>query len=112
MPGYGARASDPTTSHDAFKRPGRAVDRLKVLMVHAKHARDGLTDFELAELVRRQQTSAGKRRGELRDKGLIQETAHRRPAPSGTLAIVWKITPDGMREALTMLTDWKKLKGL
>jgi hypothetical protein len=41
---------------------------------------DGLTDFELGAMVGRQQTSAGKRRGELRDLGYIEETALRRQA--------------------------------
>ena len=63
--GPGARATDPETSHlAANKMPGlRARDRWKVLMTHAA-CRAGLTDFELADIVGRQQTSAGKRRGD------------------------------------------------
>ena len=102
-----ARKTDPDTSLFAAVRDPhrRARDRLRVLMVHSIHPA-GLTDFELAELVKRQQTSAGKRRGELRDKGLIAATKLRRPAPSGSLAIVWQITESGLREA------WEKLRGI
>jgi hypothetical protein len=59
-------------------------------------APDGLTDFELADIMGRQQTSAGKRRGELRDIGLVSDTGYRRPAPSGSMAIVWAITRQGV----------------
>jgi len=46
----------------------------------------------------RQQTSAGKRRGELRDAGYIEDGLMRRPAPSGSMAIVWCITAKGRAE--------------
>lgn len=90
--GPGARNSDPETSHRAAARdPQRkAKDRAKVWAAHLANP-DGLTDFELADIVGRQQTSAGKRRGELRDLGLIEATELRRPAPSGSPAIVWRI---------------------
>lgn len=93
----GARNTDPDTSHKAANRhpQKRARDRVWVLLAHQEHP-TGLTDFELAALVGRQQTSAGKRRGELRDEGLIEETWMRRPAPSGSPAIVWKITAKGL----------------
>jgi hypothetical protein len=65
-----------------------------VLEVHRSHV-DGLTDFELAALMSRQQTSVGKRRGELRDLGLIEDSNTARPAPSGALAIVWRLTEAG-----------------
>jgi hypothetical protein len=89
-----ARATDPWTSQDAALG-SKANDLRLVLAAHARHPH-GLTDFELAELVHRQQTSAGKRRGELRDDGLIEATADARPAPSGKRAIVWRITPSGL----------------
>jgi hypothetical protein len=92
-----ARASDPETSHQAARDNPlhKAADRRRVLLIHAQHPA-GLTDFELAELCAGQQTSLGKRRGELRDAGLIVNAGIRRPAPSGSLAIVWKITPRGL----------------
>lgn len=87
-----ARISDPATSHEAANEHQaiRARDRAAVLQIHRDNP-DGLTDFELAEKMGRQQTSVGKRRGELRDLGLIEATAERRPSPSGSSAIVWRI---------------------
>jgi hypothetical protein len=91
-----ARSTDPDTSHEAAAAsPGlRAADRRKVLLIHASYPM-GLTDFELAALAARQQTSFGKRRGELRDAGYIVDSSLRRPAPSGASAIVWQITEAG-----------------
>ena len=85
-----ARNSDPETSHKAAASVNLAGDREKVLAAHRAHPA-GLTDFELAEIMGRQQSSVGKRRGELRDMGLIIDTKERRPSPSGASAIVWRI---------------------
>lgn len=94
--GPGARKTDPDTSHKAAKRDPnvRAHDRMLTLLEHFRHP-NGLTDFELAANHGRQQTSLGKRRGELRDMGLIYDTGLRRPAPSGSSAIVWALTTKG-----------------
>lgn len=96
FPAQAARASDPITSHEAAQRVARtaATDRALVLRIHQQWT-SGLTDFELADLAGRQQTSLGKRRGELRDAGLICDSGHKRPAPSGSLAVVWQITEAG-----------------
>lgn len=94
-----ARNSDPDTSHAAPLTLDLSADRTRVLLTHAKHAEHGLTDFELAEIHGRAQTSLGKRRGELRDCGLIAATEARRPAPSGAMSTVWRITSDGVKEA-------------
>lgn len=86
--GPGARKSDPDTSHAAAaKIRSRKVyeDVLAVL-------REGpATDFEIAACLGGQQTSLGKRRGELRDAGLVQDSGERRASPSGSPAIVWKL---------------------
>jgi hypothetical protein len=93
----GARNTDPDTSHAAAERTPsiRRRDRRLVLCEHGR-CPNGLTDFELAEHLNRQQTSVGKGRGELRDLGLIYDTGLRRPAPSGAGAIVWALTDDGL----------------
>ncbi len=83
-----ARKSDPETSHQAAE-PDREIDRARALKA-LRAAPDGLTDFELGERINRQQTSAGKRRGELRDQGLVEDSGLRRAAPSGASAIVWR----------------------
>src|SRR4051812_33799160 len=87
-----SRASDPQTSHQAAEahQLTRTHDRMAVLLAHVAHP-NGLTDFELAEIVGRQQTSAGKRRGELRDLGMIEQTDERRASPSGSTATVWRV---------------------
>lgn len=96
--GPGARPSDPRTSHAAARRTPsiRSHDRLLVLHEHGRHP-NGLTDFELAANLDRQQTSVGKRRGELRDLGLVYDTGITRPAPSTAPAIVWALTKLGHR---------------
>jgi hypothetical protein len=94
------RATDPETAVAAgLARPvSRGTDRARALLaLDAEPA--GLTDFELAARLNRQQTSAGKRRGELRALGLVDATGRRRPAPSGAAAIVWAITAEGRAEA-------------
>lgn len=98
------RASDPETSWRAADRHPvmRREDRVAVLIAHYRNPK-GLTDFELGDIVKRQQTSAGKRRGELRDNGLIEQTSERRPSPSGSSAIVWRITLEGLRLGRTIL---------
>jgi hypothetical protein len=86
-----ARDTDPDTSWmaaaDAFVNAD--TDRARALAELRAHP-EGLTDFELGALMGRQQTSAGKRRGELRDQGLVVNSGSKRSAPSGSLAIVWK----------------------
>lgn len=85
-----ARKSDPETSHKAARLENLSRDRAMVLRAHEQHP-DGLSDFELAALLGRQQTSVGKRRCELRDMGLIVDSGKKRPAPSGSPAIVWRL---------------------
>jgi hypothetical protein len=104
-----ARKSDPDTSWlAALRNPGgKATDRVHALALHYANPH-GLTDFELGDKMGRQQTSAGKRRGELRDYGLIEATVERRNAPSGSPATVWVITELGRRTHVE-LCDWDDL---
>lgn len=53
------------------------------------------TDFELADVTGTAQTSIGKRRGELVKAGLVEATSERRPSPSGSPAVVWRLTGAG-----------------
>lgn len=91
------RHNDPDTSRNA-KQYNLKGDRIAVLKefyhVHCRGL-DGMTDYELAARLHKQQNSAGKRRGELRDHGYIEDTPIRRAAPSNALCIVWRITPAG-----------------
>lgn len=97
---WSARNTDPDTSHKAAgeRKLLRARDRGTALLILAQYP-NGLTDFELAAIMQRQQTSAGKRRGELRDAGYVEDSGSRRAAPSGSSAIVWRITGRGSRRA-------------
>lgn len=62
------RKTDPETSVAASEShtSRRTSDREQALRL-LKASPDGLTDFELGDRMQRQQTSAGKRRGELPD---------------------------------------------
>lgn len=106
----GPRDTDPETSWEAaFANLGaKAVDRRSAL--RSLYATHSLTDFELGDEMNRVQSSAGKRRGELRDLGLAEWTGEHRPSPSGSPARVWRITPRGMRvhEELTRREKEKK----
>lgn len=101
-PGPSVRSTDPDTSHDAAygHAASRRRDLVLVLETHAKHP-EGLTDYDLAGILGRQQNSVGKRRGELRDSGYIIATAERREAPSKDKCIVWRITQEGLEALAT-----------
>lgn len=93
-----ARTTDPATSHEAA--PGsarRSAGQRLVLDALAAHGPG--TDFDLAEWTGRQQTSMGKRRLELQRAGLVEPTGGRRPSPSGSAALVWRLTAEGYRAA-------------
>lgn len=86
------RASDPDTSVAAAvgNRPQRVRHKEIVLAALRAAGPSGLTDFELAVRVGLQQTSCGKRRGDLVKDGLVRPLVGvRRPSPSGALAQVW-----------------------
>lgn len=89
------RVNDPDTCQEPSEFR-MSKGRLLALAAHVSHP-DGLTDFELAEHTGKAQTSIGKRRGELAHAGLIVATTERRPSPSGSPAIVWRLTPLGYR---------------
>jgi hypothetical protein len=98
------RNSDPETSRLAAKDAAKPASLLRSRCFDLLRGAglDGYTDFELVEAYKRrygghpQQTSLGKRRGELRDRGLVEAVVGadgkpvKRPAPSGSLAIVWR----------------------
>jgi hypothetical protein len=85
------RGSDPATSRAAAQsgRESRSKDKTLALRVLRDNP-DGLTDFELAALTGKQQTSIGKRRKDLERDGLVEKTEKTRPSPSGAMAIVWR----------------------
>lgn len=86
-----ARRTDPDTSRAAaaLAEPRAGTNRAKALAALRSAGQGGLTDFELADATGVAQTSIGVRRKELRDAGYVTDSGRRRPAPSGTPAIVW-----------------------
>lgn len=91
-----ARRTDPATSHEAAVIAIRnaANNRVRAYDALIAAGPEGLTDFELADVTGVQQTSVGKRRGELRDAGLVVALVRdggsvRRPSPTGSPAQVW-----------------------
>ena len=85
------RATDPETCAMAAAAASHGAAESRALALDALRKNPGgLTDFELAEITGYQQTSIGKRRGELRDEALVADSGLRRAAPSGRSAIVWK----------------------
>jgi transcription initiation factor IIE alpha subunit len=88
-----ARSTDPDTSHQAAELAKQSAGGHRDLALRVLRANpDGLTDFELAELTGVAQTSIGKRRHDLYRAGLVVKTDLRRPSPSGSPAIVWKVS--------------------
>lgn len=87
-----ARTTDPSTSHEAARAHPevRITDRDRALAALRAAGPNGLTDHELGEQIGRIQTSAGKRRKELQDVGLVENSGMRRLSPSGSPAIVWR----------------------
>jgi len=106
LPAPTARHTDPATSHAAAQDASLSASqgRLLALRTLAAHPA-GLTDFDLADLTGWQQTSIGKRRGECVKAGLVVAAYYlgpdgephlvKRTAPSGSQAIVWRITDAG-----------------
>jgi hypothetical protein len=103
-----ARKSDPITSFLAANSnpDGKAKDRIRTLLA-LDESTNGLTDFELAERLHSQQTSVGKRRGELTgvvkgqqvDIAYVENSGQRRPSPTGSPSIVWQCTERGHQVA-------------
>jgi len=90
-----ARLTDPETSRQAAQDAKALSGQHRLLAFAALRAagEHGLTDFELADLTGVAQTSIGVRRKELVRAGYVEPTPMRRPAPSGSAAIVWRAIP-------------------
>lgn len=102
-----ARNADPDTSHAAASDAKVHASASRRLVLEHLSQRP-LNDFELAARTGKQQTSIGKRRGECVEAGWVepdldaQGNKVKRPSPSGSLSMVWRITQHG-RVALKYL---------
>lgn len=87
------------TNYNTSGKQRRAV--LKALV---EAGDEGMTDqqHEANGILR---TSAGKRRLELEEMGLVESTAERRPTDTGSPAIVFKVTPAGIRSWMLVAGD-------
>lgn len=83
-------------------RPKRWATGDQARALIALHARPA-TDFELAAITGRKQTSIGKRRGELVAQGLCVDSGQRRPSDTGSPAVVWALTDLGHQRAEFLL---------
>jgi hypothetical protein len=101
----------PTTRRGSYETSyAAAMDAKFFASAHRRLAINALsikpmTDYELAAFTRLQQNSIGKRRKDCQDAGLVEvfkdENGNnvKRPAPSGSKALVWTLTVLGYQFA-------------
>ena len=96
-----ARNSDPSTSFEAAKDASFKASAHRIKALQALFDFGPMTDFELANATGIQQTSIGKRRKDCQDTGFVNVLTDKdgakvkRPTPSGSNALVWKLTQAG-----------------
>jgi len=97
-----ARNTDPETSFEAARDASFKASAHRMLALQAL-SQGAMTDFELADVTRLQQNSIGKRRKDCQDAGLVTVLKDsdgnnvKRPAPSGSKALVWTLTEKGKK---------------
>lgn len=99
-----SRASDPATSKAAAldNLPRSGSQKSRVLSALVRH-QAGLTDYELGLAIGVLRSSAGKRRQELEELGLIERTGGTRPTDTGSDALIWRLTDAGWNVAARLL---------
>jgi len=96
-----ARNADPETSHEAAEDVSFRASAHRLLAMQALDRYGALTDYELAAQTGLQQNSIGKRRKDCQDAGMVERlldadgNSIKRPAPSGSMALVWTLTEKG-----------------
>jgi|688.fasta_scaffold127181_3 DNA-binding MarR family transcriptional regulator len=96
-----ARNTDPETSHEAAADVSFRASAHRLLAMQALDRFGALTDYELAARTGLQQNSIGKRRKDCQDAGMVERlldadgNSIKRPAPSGSKALVWTLTEKG-----------------
>jgi len=96
-----ARHTDPETSHQAAADATPRASHGRLLVLRNLLRWGAQTDYELAADTGWQQNSIGKRRGECVQMGLVEAATimgeqMKRPAPSGSLSMCWRITTKGL----------------
>lgn len=92
------RAADPDTARAAAERTAEQLREHHWLVLSAIAAAGsrGMIDHEHESVNGLNQDSAGKRRGELVEWGLVERTEMRRQTVRGRMAIVWRVTGRGV----------------
>ena len=96
------RANDRDTARAAGERVNLTDGQTKVLKALAGAGSRGLLDHDHERLNGLIPTSAGKRRLELCQAGLVIDSGHRRATSTGTAAIVWVLSEAGRQVAKSM----------
>ena len=103
-----ARNSDPITSFEAARDASFKASAHRIKALQALFDFGPMTDFELADATGLQQNSIGKRRKDCQDVGFVDVLTDedgvkvKRPAPSGSKALVWKLTQAGRDYVINM----------
>jgi hypothetical protein len=85
-----ARRNDPETSRLAATAASRRSPSQRSLVWHTLLRLEQATDYQIATAANILRSSAAKRRQELVDAGLVEDSGLREPTDTGTLAIVWR----------------------
>lgn len=95
-PASGAPATERASAIAEFPRTGtKRLAVLEALVVAGSH---GLTDYEGAKTTGIYLYTYAPRRVELVEYGWIEDSGRRRPAGSGKLAAVWRLSEQGRAE--------------
>jgi hypothetical protein len=88
-----ARRSDPDTAHEAANanQEVRGEQRTKVWEYLKSCGANGATDYEISVACGILRTSAGKRRKELVDLGLVEYAGFTKPTDTGSSAKAWRV---------------------
>lgn len=86
-----SRNSDPETAVEAGNNVS-ANQRSRVYVCLRAAGRDGMTDDDIAAELGIEPTSAGKRRKELQELGMVEDTGTRGTTRRGATAKKWRVT--------------------
>ena len=87
-----ARATDPDTSHAAAQAASVKGPNQRIIVWNTLNRLREATDYEIALAMGILRSSAGKRRQELVELGLVEATDKRRLTDTGSTAIVWRVS--------------------
>jgi DNA-binding MarR family transcriptional regulator len=109
------RRNDPETSHAAAKDASFHASYGRLLALRALYRHGPLTDYDLEKITGWQKNSIGKRRFECGEAGLVKVhvidgTKQKRPGPSGSMCLIWRLTKKGrdyLRDHYSKFIKWE-----